>query len=79
MITFEEWEACDVITAEFAPAQYEKALRQSISDLNRDTEPELSLMAIRADAQKGLLSDFSFVAGPLTRQPVDTPVQYIDL
>lgn len=72
MVSFEEWEEFDDITTEFAPAQYEKQLRKSISESNSDTMPELSLMAIRADAEQGRLSDFTFEAGQLMRQPVGT-------
>ena len=79
MISFEEWEEYDAVTKEFAPAQYEKLLRKSISDLNRDISPELSVMAIRDDAAQGRLADFSFESGQLRRQPVPTRDWYIDL
>ncbi|MBN2717348.1 MAG: hypothetical protein JXX14_15960 [Deltaproteobacteria bacterium] len=57
MITFEEWTECDEITKEFAPAQYERVLRKSISEMNRDAAAELTIMGIRADAHRGRLPE----------------------
>lgn len=84
MITFEEWDDFEETTAEFAPSQYEQKLQKSVSELNRDIAREVSLelelMAIRADAEKNLLPQFFFEAGPMTRHPVTMPPEsYMEL